>query len=137
MKSPTYTSSTLLASLAVMGLAACGGNDGGGGPLDEGRAGPGTVSATLVSPNGAEGAAWLRLIGPGLGAPEAIAGELFTSRLGDTTEVVVLLETAGEISFRFAVPDTTKLPTVELLQVADGSNALRTTLQGYQLRMVP
>jgi hypothetical protein len=116
-----------------MVVTACGGDDG---PTGQNNAGPGTVSAVLVSPNGAEGGAWVRLVGPGLGVPTAPAGALYSSRSGDTTEVVLLLETPGQITFTLSVPDTTDPPTVELVQVTDGSNALRTLTQGYDVSVV-
>ena len=95
---------------------------------------PGTLTAIVESPNGAEGAALIRLIGEGVASVEPLTGDLYSSVLGDTTRVVVLLDTPGDIAFRLNVADTTRLPVVTLLQVADGQNELRAGLSGYSVR---
>ncbi len=81
---------------------------------------PGTLTATVESPNGAEGAALLRLIGGGVSSVEPLTGDLHTSAQGDTTKVLVILDTPGQIAFRVSVADTTQVPVTTLLQIADG-----------------
>jgi len=97
---------------------------------------PGTLVATLESPNGAEGAALMRLIG-GVTGVEPLTGDVHSSAAGDTTRVLVLLDTPGEIAFRVSVADTTRLPWAILVQVADGENEVRTGLGGYSVRFTP
>jgi len=98
---------------------------------------PGTLTATLESPNGAEGAALIHLIGAGVSFLEPLTGDLHTSVLGDTTKVLVLLDAPGEIAFLLNVADTTQPPVATLLQVADGQNQIRPGLGGYSVRFTP
>ena len=98
---------------------------------------PGTLTATVESPNGDEGAALLHLVGGGVSFVEPLTGDLYTSALGDTTKVLVLLDAPGEIAFRFNVADTTQPPVTTVLQIADGENDLRTSLAGYRVRFTP
>ena len=64
-------------------LTACGGGDG---PIDS-PGGPGTMTAALESPNGAEGGVLIHLVGNGASAVTAPVGDLFTSVSGDTVNV--------------------------------------------------
>ena len=97
--------------------------------------GPGSFVATLESPNGVEGASLIHLIGGGVSSVQPLSGELFTSTSGDTTKVLVVLTTPGDVAFRVQVADTTQPPIVVLLQVADGDNRSRGSLQGYEVRL--
>lgn len=99
---------------------------------------PGTLTtATVESPNGAEGAALIRLIGAGVAFVKPLTGDLHTSVAGDTTKVLVVLDTPGDIAFRLNVADTTRPPLATLLQVADGHNEVRAGLLGYSVRFTP
>ena len=105
---------------------------------DQGPEGaPGTLTAVVVSPNGAEGAAWLELVGSGLGAVTAADGRAFSERRGDTVQVVVVREEAGELVFLVQVDDATLLPSAVLHEVADGDNQLRADLSGYRVEVRP
>ncbi|RMH21113.1 MAG: hypothetical protein D6701_02865, partial [Gemmatimonadetes bacterium] len=90
-------------------LGACG--DG----TEPSRPGPGTLTAELRSPNGAEGAALFALVGPGVSV-SALEGEFESASSGDTTRVLVIREAAGDIRFRVSMPDTTQPPAVTVLQ---------------------
>ncbi len=94
--------------------------------------GPGTLTARLTSLAGAESAARFRLIGDGVRDVTASAGRLFRATRGDTTDVIVVLETAGDVGFFLAVADTTDLPAISVLEVAGPDNALR-ALGGYSV----
>ncbi len=118
----------LLVVVLISGTG-CGGGD--VGPVS----GPGTFIATLESPNGAEGALWIRLIGGGVSSVQPLTGELFTSTSGDTTKVLVMLATPGDVAFRVQVADTTQPPIAVVLQVADRDNRLRGSLRGYEVRL--
>lgn len=94
---------------------------------------PGDLRATLVSPNGAEGAAVVELIGSGLGDPRPEAGRLFAHHARDTLRVIVVLESAGAIGFAVSVPDVNRPPAARVVEVADGLNGLRASLGGYRV----
>jgi hypothetical protein len=51
---------------------------------------PGTLTATVVSPHGPEGAAYLTLFGPGTLRVSALDARIFSHSLGDTVHVVVV-----------------------------------------------
>ncbi len=120
---------TLQFLVILLGASGCGD----GAPVSV----PGILTATVESPNGAEGAALIRLIGGGVAFVEPLTGALHTSVLGDTTKVLVVLDTPGDIAFRLNVADTTRPPVATLIQVADGQNELRAGLIGYSVRFTP
>lgn len=109
-------------------LAAC---DGGG------PSAPGALTVTLVSPNGAEGSAHVRLFGAGLEAVGELDARVFGHRKGDTLDVVVVRDEPGELRFRVQVADTTVRPVGTVLEVADAQNALRGGLSGYRVEVRP
>ena len=121
--------STVFRWLACAGVlltvAACGD----AGPVS----GPGTLTAVLVSPNGAEGAAVVSLSGTGVGAVGAVSGEVFSRVDGNTVTVVVINEPGGELSFSVALADTIQRPIGSIEQVAGPNDELRSTLSGYSL----
>lgn len=104
---------------------------------DEGPvSGPGVVTATLMSPHGAEGAALISLLGEGVGSVTAVGDtEAYAYTDGATTQVVLVNQLGGELSFRFAVTDTLELPEWVVREVADPDDALRSGTSGYQLEL--
>jgi hypothetical protein len=119
-------------ALVALLLTACGGGDG---PIDL-PGGPGTMTATLESPNGPEGGVLIHLIGNGATSVTAPVGDLFTSVSGDTVKVLLLREDPGELEFGFSLPDTTRQPNIQILQVTGADNRLRANLAAYTLRVV-
>lgn len=114
-----------LATLLV-GTAACG---------DQGPAsGPGELTVRVVSPNGAEGAAVVHLVGDGMGALSPVDGRVFGGQDGDTLRVVVVNEAGGELRFQLAVADTTVKPQGVLVEVSGPDDQLR-ALTGYTLEI--
>ena len=95
---------------------------------------PGFLTASLVSPNGSEGAALISIVGVGLGDVESAAARVFTFSLADTTRILLVLDTPGDLSFRISVPDLDNPPLWTVLQVADGENAIRPDLSEYRVR---
>ncbi len=95
---------------------------------------PGFLSASLVSPNGFEGAALVSIVGVGLGDVESAGGRVFTFSRSDTTRILLVLDTPGDLSFRISVPDVDNPPVATVLQVADGENVLRPDLSAYRVR---
>jgi len=99
--------------------------------------GPGALEATLVSPNGPEGAVVLELAGPGLGAVTVAEGEVFGQADGNTTRLVVIRDIPGQIRFRIQVLERSEPPAATVLEVADGANELRASISGYQVEFTP
>lgn len=112
----------------ILLLGACGD----AGPV----AGPGTLRATLVSPNGAEGAARVLLVGEGVASVSALEGRLFSFQRGDTTHVVVVhdADAGGDLSFSVSVADTTRPPQGVVVEVSDPEDRVR-GLTGYTLEV--
>jgi hypothetical protein len=98
---------------------------------------PGTMTATVVSPNGAEGAAHLTLFGPGVEGVAQLDARTFSNVKGDTVQVVVVRDQPGQLRFTIQVADTTRPPVAILREVAAGDNALRTGLGGYSVEIRP
>lgn len=101
----------------------------------EGVDGPGSISVELLSPNGVEGAAVFEVTGgTGFGAVTAPEGKSFFDHGPESSRVVVVLDQPGEVRFEISTDNVAKVPTVEVVQVADGQNALRGSLDGYEVR---
>jgi hypothetical protein len=117
--------SRLSSALLVLTLVAC---------SDEGPvSGPGTLTATLASPNGAEGAAYIVLLGEGIGDLTGLGStELFSESTSGAVQLVLINQAGGELAFELAVADTTQPPQVVLHEVAGPDDQLR-TLAGYAL----
>jgi hypothetical protein len=93
----------------------------------------------LVSPNGAEGSAVFQLQGGAdLDVVTSFGGEVFFSHddAAGTTSVVVIMDVPGDISFKVRSQNVGRLPTVEVIQVADGNDVLRGSLVGYDVELV-
>lgn len=113
----------------LLGLVACGD----AGPTSA----PGTMTVTVDSPQGAEGAAVVDLVGPGLGGASALDGRVFSEPRGDTLRVVVVAEPAGTLRFGVEVPDTTRPPVATLHEVAGPDDRLRVPFGGYRVEVRP
>jgi hypothetical protein len=119
---PKGLSATLVAVLL-------GGACGDAGP----ESGPGMLTATVHSPNGAEGSAVVTFFGEGIGNVMPLTGRVFDQRRGDTLRVVLVNDEGGELGFAVVVADTTRPPTGIVLEVADADDLLRSTTAGYSL----
>jgi hypothetical protein len=92
----------------------------------------------LVSPNGAEGSAVFELQTEStLGAVTSSVGDVyFEHNQGlEASRVIVIMDVPGQVGFRVSAADVRHLPSVTLLQVADGNDELRGSLSGYDLRV--
>lgn len=99
---------------------------------------PGDVLVTLVSPNGAEGAALLTTADAGILQVTADAPvQVFHWREAVVDRIVVLREDAGVIRFRMSVEDVLRPPQLVVAEVADAANRLRATLAGYGVEIEP
>lgn len=110
-------------------LAAC---------ADEGPvSGPGTMTATLLSPNGPEGAALVILLGDGVGAITPVGDtEVYSYSSNGSTRVVLINQMGGDLSFQVAVADTTQLPGAVVQEVAGPDDQRRTAISEYELELV-
>lgn len=116
----------LSAVLATVAAAAC----------DLGLFGPsgsGVIQVSVTSPFGPEGAAVFELTGGvGLGPVTTNGGDTFFAHAEGTSRVVVVLNEPGQLWFQVRTADIGKLPSVRVLQVADGENRLRASVSGYE-----
>lgn len=94
---------------------------------------PGTITAVVVSPAGAEGAAVLDVNGTveSFTAPSDVT--MFTTPAASGTRVILVRSTPGELSVNLTVPDVGSPPTVSIVEVAGGDDQLRASLTGYQV----
>ena len=101
---------------------------------DQSPPGPGILTATLKSPNGAEGAALVVLMGPGIGEVTPVgSNQLYSNSSLDEVRIVLINQNDGTLAFRVEVADTTIEPTAIVEEVANPHNQIRLTLDGYQL----
>jgi hypothetical protein len=98
-------------------------------------AGSGPLTISVESPRGAEAAAVVRLVGPGLGSAAPIDSEVYSDRRGDTLRVIVLREEPGLLRFTVEVQDTTRKPLAELVEVAGADNLLQGAVQDYAVEV--
>jgi hypothetical protein len=96
--------------------------------------GPGTLTATLRSPNGDEGAAVVLLVGEGVvGVNPLGATEAYSVVSRAATRVVLINQAGGSLSFELEVADL-RQPVVGLVQqVAGPTDALRSDVSAYRL----
>lgn len=113
------------AAVAVfLGLAACSDQA----PVS----GPGTMTATLVGPSGAEGAALVVILDADLGEISPVGRtDVFAAEGSGATRVVLVNRDGGTLSFQVAVADTTRPPPALVEQVAGPDDELRSSLEGY------
>jgi hypothetical protein len=98
--------------------------------------GPGRMTATLVSPNGAEGAAVIVLVGEGVGDAVPVGGvQLFRNDEDGATRLVLVSPGGGDLAFEVDVADTTHLPVAIIEQVAGPDDGLRADPSGYRLEL--
>ena len=96
--------------------------------------GPGTMTATLVGPNGAEGAALVSLLGDGVGEITGLGDtEAHTEAIVGGTQLVLINQVGGDLAFEVAVTDTTNLPAWVVSQVAGPDDELREDVAAYSL----
>jgi hypothetical protein len=92
------------------------------------------LQADLVSPNGPESAVVLELVGGrDLGSLALEGGEIFSEQDGNILRIVVVMDDPGSIRVEIRTEDVAKLPSVAVIQVADGENELRASLEGYEV----
>ena len=117
------------ALLLVAALTAC---------SDEGpQAGPGTLSASVVGPNGDEGAAVILLLGDGVTSVSPAGGaDLYVRDGNSTTRLVLVHPTGGELSFELTLEDVTNPPSFVVEEVAGPDDELRSDVSAYSVELV-
>ena len=114
----------LLLALAAFSFAAC----------DSTRQNTsGVLTAVLVSPHGAEGAAVLDVSGTTESFSATDGVSLFTTPSATGTRLIAVRLTPGELSLKVAVDDVSRPPAVTVVEVADGDDRLRASLTGYRV----
>jgi len=100
--------------------------------------GPGTFNVDVVSPNGLEGSAVFEISGgTGMGVISSPGGEVFYRHGLDGAAAVVVLDAPGQLSFQIQTQDLSAVPSVSLVQIADGQDQLRSSVSGYDIVVVP
>jgi hypothetical protein len=122
---------TVLAGVAVLGVAGCGDEATPPEPV------PGDLAVSLVSPNGAEGAAVFQTSDAGVVEVSATGAQAFQLTAGGVTRIVVLLDEPGDISFTLGVEDLNQPPELQIVEVADPENRLRADLSQYTVAAEP
>jgi hypothetical protein len=116
---------------AALAATACGDE----GPVSE----PGTLTASVVSPNGDEGAAVVLLLGDGIGTISSFGDtEAWAEARPEESQarVVLVHPTGGILTFQVAVEDVTEPPSVVIEEVAGPDDALRADVSTYMLEFV-
>ena len=116
--------------LLAPALAAC---DGGGTGAE--TAG-GEYIAALESPHGPEGAALLEVMGTGVESIRGTSLSLFRQPISGGTRVMLVREPAGRLEFRVRLTAGSPLPTVRVLEVVDGADQPRPSVEGYEVTFV-
>ena len=116
----------LFALLLVAGLSAC---------SDEGPPpGPGSLVASVVGPNGAEGAAVVHLLGDGVTSVRVAGGtEVYVREYDSRARLVVVHPTGGDLTFEIDVDDVTDPPSFVVDAVAAPDNSLRSDVSAYSV----
>ncbi|HEX6576421.1 MAG TPA: hypothetical protein VF042_15750 [Gemmatimonadaceae bacterium] len=95
--------------------------------------GPGTVTAALVSPNGAEGAAILDVTGTVESFKPSNNVSMYTTPSAAGTRVILVSLTPGDLSVKLSLADVSATPQVSVVEVADGDDKVRPSLTGYRV----
>lgn len=126
MKLPTPLARLALGG-ALLAFAACDGGNPKEPPM------PGTLTATLVSPNGGEGAVLLELTGEGVGdVALASGGHVFVEGTSPK-RVLLVFDEPGTTRFTVEVPDVGDPPAVRFVEVVAPNNQVRASLSGYKV----
>jgi hypothetical protein len=112
--------------LAAPALAGC---DGGTGSVPAG----GEYIVTLESPHGPEGAAILEMTDQGVEGIYASAAALFRNRISGGYRLVLVREPAGSIQFRINLAEGNHFPEVRVIEVVDGEDERRPSVEGYEV----
>jgi hypothetical protein len=88
---------------------------------------------SLISPHSLEGAAVIELDGEFANATTGGDGQVYTHADNGITRVVIVLEDPGVIEFTLQTDAAREVPTARVIEVADASNELRSSLGEYRV----
>ena len=92
------------------------------------------AQAAAAAEIGPEGSAVFELTGGAdLSVTSSTGGEVFYEHSAGSSRVVIVMDDPGQISFRVETGDVGVVPTVDVIQVADGQDQLRSSLSGYEV----
>jgi hypothetical protein len=119
------------ALLLVLTLASC--NDG---PTSGDVPQPGEMTATLISPNGAEGSALLE-VGSGTVLDVTPVGSYVRAYrvAANPVRIVVLRLEPGDITFRLTTDDVNRPPELRVVDIGGPDDQLRPSLSGYSVSL--
>lgn len=103
------------------------------------QAGPGeqgTVLVTLISPNGAEGAALFELPIEGILAVKAPVGTVVESQSAGRRWIALFLSQPGQLVLELTVADQRKPPPVGIREVSGPADQAR-VVSGYRVEVAP
>ena len=95
--------------------------------------GPGTMTASLVSPNGAEGAAILDVIGSVDAFNCSSDVSVYTTPIANGTRVILVRLNPGALQMSMRVPDVSNPPAITVVEVAAGDDRLRPSVADYHV----
>lgn len=99
--------------------------------------GAGTVTATVVGPNGPEGAAVVVLLGSGITNVTGVGDtEAFSEQHDDGTQIVLISQNGGTLTFTATIPDLSLPPAHVVQQVAGIDDELRSDVTAYSIEYV-
>ena len=118
-----------IAVLMILALATACSDEG---PVSQ----PGTLTASVVGPNGAEGGALIMLLGDGVEAVSPGGGtEVYVSSADSRTRIVLIHPTGGDLTFEVDVADVTDPPTWVIEEVVDVDDQVRADVSAYSLEV--
>ncbi len=91
------------------------------------------MTAALVSPNGAEGAAVVDVAGTVENISGSSGVSVYTTPSATGTRVILVRMTPGALEMSFRTQDISRPPNISVVEVADGDDAVRASLTGYRM----
>jgi len=117
--------------LLVTALASCNDN-----PTSGDVRQPGVMTATLVSPNGAEGSALLEVGSGTVLDVTPVESYVRAYRVAaNPVRIVVLRLEPGDIAFRLTTDDVNRPPELRVVDVGGPDDQLRPSLSGYSVSL--
>ena len=91
----------------------------------------GEYIAALESPYGAEGGAILEMTDTGVESVDAGSLSLFQQPVSGGRRLILVREPAGRLEFRVRLTPGSAMPEIRVLEVVDGDDQPRPTMDGY------
>jgi len=131
MNATRRTSALGMVMLLVTTLASCNDN-----PTSGDVQQPGEMTATLISPNGAEGSALLEVSSGTVLGVAPVESYVHVYRVAaNPVRIVVLRLQPGDIAFRLTTGDVNRPPELRIVDVGGPDDQLRPSLSGYSVQV--